>query len=399
MNPWLSIVGIGEDGLEGLSPVARTAIAQARLLVGGERHLQMAGGPPAEALVWRQPLVDTIPLIVARRGEPVCVLASGDPMWFGVGATLARHIPPEEMVVLAHPGAFSLAAARLGWALQDCLTLSAHGRALEALGLNFVPGRKLLVLTENGASPAALARLLTERGFGPSRMCVFENLGGKVEQRRDGLAQDDWPGCADLNLVALDCAASPHAGILPMSPGLPDESYTHDGQLTKREVRAATLAALAPLPGQMLWDLGAGCGSVSIEWMRAGGQAVAVEMRDDRCALIAANAALLGVPGLRIERFEMLAALKRLDGTPDAIFVGGGISGPGVLETAWERLGSGGRLVANGVTAEAEAALLAFRAMCDGAMTRLSIARLKPIGRFHAWEPMMPVTQLAARKP
>lgn len=397
---WLHIVGIGEDGINGLSPAARAVVERAEVLVGGVRHLAMIPDGAAEKLSWTRPLPATFPELAARRGRRVVVLASGDPMWFGIGATLARQFPRDEMMVLPHAGAFSLAAARLAWPLATTATISLHGRPLEALALNLVPEAHILALSEDGSTPAAVARFLTARGWGPSRLTVFEHLGGDRERRLDGTAED-WahaPG-AELNTLAIVCRAGPKAVVLPRTPGLPDDAFVHDGQLTKREVRAATLAALAPLPGQTLWDVGAGCGSIGIEWMRAADHApaIAVEREAARRDYIQRNASALGVPGLRVVAGEAPDALAGLP-APDAVFVGGGLSTPRLVETCLAALKPGGRLVANAVTLEGEAALIAWHGRSGGDLTRLAVSRAAPVGPFQGWRSLMPVTQWLLRK-
>ena len=401
MTAWLTIVGIGDDGLAGLSPAARTIVETAETLVGGVRHLAMVPSGGAERLPWRQPFADSIAAIAARRGRRVVVLASGDPMWFGAGAVLARHFPLAEVTVLPHPGAFSLAAAWLGWGIAECVTISLHGRVLDTLRLHLAENRRLLILSEDGATPAAVARLLSDSGWGPSRLTVFEHLGGPAEAVQSAIAQE-WGArqVADLNTIALECRAAPGVRGLPRLAGLPDDAFEHDGQLTKREIRAATLAALAPLWGETLWDVGAGSGSVAIEWLRADAQmsAIAVERDPARAARIARNAAALGVPGLRIVNDAAPAALVGLP-PPDAIFAGGGIAEPELLPALWRALRPGGRLVANVVSIEGERALLDWRARQGGELTRLAVSRAEPLGRHHAWRPLLPVTQLLAAKP
>ena len=401
MNPWLAIVGIGEDGLSGLSAAARTLVDTAETLVGGERHLAMVPRNAAECLVWQRPFSDTIGMIAARRGSRVVVLASGDPLWYGAGAVLARHISREEMTVLPQPGAFSLAAARLGWPLADCLALSLHARPLDTLRLHLAPGRRVLLLSEDGATPHSVARLLTELGWGPSWLTVFEHLGGPHEAVFSGEAQH-WAErrTSDLNTIALECVAGPEARPLSRLAGLPDESFEHDGQLTKREVRAVTLAALAPLAGETLWDIGAGCGSIAIEWLRAteGAAAIAIERNPHRAAMIARNAAALGVPGLQTIIGSAPQALVGL-GAPDAVFVGGGIADPELLRTSWDAVRPGGRLVANVVSLAGERALLDFQAQHGGNLTRIAVSRAEPLGVQQGWRPQLPVTQLAASKP
>jgi len=401
MKPWLAVIGIGEDGLAGLSAAARALVETAETLVGGERHLAMVPPGSAERLVWQRPLTDTIGAIATRRGRRVAVLASGDPMWYGVGAVLARHFPREEMMILPQLGAFSLAAARHGWAIADCAVLSLHARPLDAFRLHLAPHRRLLLLSEDGTTPRAVARLLTELGWGPSVLTVFEHLGGPREAMVSEEAQH-WGErrTSDLNTIALECRAGPDARPLSRLAGLPDDAFEHDGQLTKREVRAVTLAALAPLPGETLWDIGAGCGSIAIEWLRAseGGAAIAVERAPDRAAIIARNAAALGVPGLQIIVAAAPQALAGLD-SPDAIFVGGGIADPELLPALWDALRPGGRFVANVVSLSGERAVIDWQARLGGTLTRIAISHAEPLGAQQGWRPQLPVTQLAAAKP
>ena len=401
MNRWLSVVGIGEDGLAGLSPAARALIETAEFLVGGERHLAMAPPGPAERIRWVRPLADTLNTIEQCRGRRVTVLASGDPLWYGVGVLLAHHFNPEEMTILPHAGAFSLAAARLGWAIADCGCLSLHGRPLDSLRLHLAPGRRLLALAEDGETPGRVARLLAECGWGGSRLTVFEHLGGSREAGHSATAAE-WGErlMADLNTIALECEPGPDARPLSRLAGLPDDAFEHDGQLTKREVRAVTLAALAPVYGETLWDIGAGCGSIAIEWLRAaeGSAAVAVERDPARAAMIARNAAALGVPALQIVVGTAPHALPA-GPMPEAIFVGGGIGDPGLLPALWARLPPGGRLVANVVSTEGEGALLTWQAEYGGTLTRIAVSRAEPLGQHQAWRPLLPVTQLAAVKP
>jgi precorrin-6Y C5,15-methyltransferase (decarboxylating) len=401
MKPWLSVVGMGADGLDGISAVAREIIASAEVLVGGERHLAMAGNRVAERLAWARPLGDTVDAIAARRGKRVVVLATGDPMWFGIGTTLARRFARDEMIILPHIGAFSLAASRMGWSLADAATITLHGRPLDLLALHLAPQARLLILSENGQTPAQVAAFLRDRFWGPSEIAVLENLGSDAERRIDGTAASWNAGpCADLNTLAVRCIAGTDARPLSRLAGLPDDAFAHDGQLTKREVRAATLAALSPLPGQLLWDVGAGCGSISIEWMRSahGTRAIAVERNADRRAVIARNAAALGVPGLRIVTGTAPDALAGLE-APDAIFVGGGASAQGLLDACWAALKPGGRFVANAVTVEGETALAGCRARLGGDLVRIAVSRAEPVGSMQGWRAMMPVTQWSAAKP
>ena len=397
---WLAIVGIGEDGLDGLSPAAQALIAQAGLVVGGARHLALAAPLAARALQWPSRIEAAIPHIAEQRGRPTCVLASGDPFFYGVGALLMRHFPADEMVCHPAPSAFSLAAARLGWSLQDCVCVSLHGRALEAVFPHLQPGARLLALAWDGATAARLAARLTARGMGGSKLTICEAMGGPDERLRTALARDPaFDDIADLNTLALEVVAGQGAKIIPRAAGLPDEWFEHDGQLTKREVRAMTLAALAPRRGQLLWDIGAGSGSVAIEWMLCdpANRAIAIEAKAERAARIVRNALHLGTPGLAIVEGR---APRCLDGLPrpDAIFVGGGASAPDLIDRALGALGAGGRLVVNAVTLEGQAALSARFSAHGGDLTQIQIARADPVGRFHGWRAAMPVVQWRMEK-
>ena len=398
---WLSVVGVGEEGLAALSPRARRAVAEAEFLVGAERYLAMLPDDGRPRSTWPQPFATVFDALRARRGRPVCVLATGDPLHFGVGATLLRHFPSHEMRIFPAPSAFSLACARLGWERETVETLSLHGRPLGALHAHLQPGQRLLLLSWDRHTPAAVAALLAGRGFGASRLWVLEHLGGEREHCVTGRAEA-WrhPAGEDFNTVAVECHCAAETAWLPRVPGLPDASFQHDGQLTKREVRAATVAALAPAAGQLLWDVGAGAGSVAIEWLRAarGTRAIAIEGDPDRAARIAQNAEALGTPGLEIVRGRAPTALAELP-TPDAVFAGGGIAAPDLLAHCWERLPRGGRLVANAVSSEGEAALLAAAHCFGGQLIRIAVSHWGPLGGQHCFRPALPVTQLAVTKP
>ncbi|AUG00108.1 cobalamin biosynthesis bifunctional protein CbiET [Pseudomonas sp. 09C 129] len=400
MSPWLTVVGIGEDGFKGLGKNARRALMGASRIVGGQRQLDLL--PVCirgERQLWPSPL--SLEPVLAKRGEPVCVLASGDPMLFGVGASLARQVAHEEMHVLPSPSSYSLAAARLGWPLQEVVTLSVVARPVAALSAQLFSGVRLLVLSNDGLSPSAIAALLRERGFGPSRLSVLEHLGGEAERRTDSTA-NDWsdPAIADLNLVAIECLAEPDTPRLSRLAGLPDSAFQHDGQLTKRDVRAITLARLAPVPGELLWDVGAGSGSIGIEWMRAhpSCRTLAIEADPGRQQLIEHNRDALGVPGLQLVRGSAPQALDGLE-APDAIFIGGGVTRPGVLDACWARLKPGGRLVANAVTLQSETTLMAWRERHGGELTRIHVAQALPLGDFDTWRQALPITLLDLVKP
>jgi precorrin-6Y C5,15-methyltransferase (decarboxylating) len=401
MEPWLNVVGIGDGGLCSLSATARAVVDAGEILVGGERHLEMVSDHPGERLRWRSPLEATLDDLEALRGRPVVVLASGDPMWFGVGELLIRRFDPSELRMLPAPSVFSLVCARLGWPLVQVACLSAHSRPLANARRYVAPGARLIVLSRDGATPDALARVLDEAGFGPSRLWVFEHLDGPAERRLDGTAAA-WGtrNCAALNTVAIECIPISDAGIRSRSPGLPDDAFESDGMITKRDVRAATLARLVPLPGQRLWDIGAGSGAIAIEWLRAAGgaQAVAVEQDAARCATIARNAENLGTPELTVLHAHAPDCLPELP-APDAVFIGGGVRQPAMLEACWRALLPRGRLVANVVTVEGEQRLLAWHAQHGGELLRIDLARLDSLGSYRTWRPSLPVTQLAAHKP
>jgi len=400
MTPWLTVVGIGEDGFSGLGKQARRALLGASRIIGSPRQLALLPRCiGARRQDWPTPF--SLAPVLALRGEPVCVLASGDPMFFGVGASLARQVPTAEMQVLSMPSSCALAAARLGWPLQDVNVVSVVARPLAALNAYLYSGQRLLVLSNDGDSPAAIAALLRERGFGPSRLHVLEHLGGAAERHLCGTA-NDWPGTvvAALNLVAIECLASPDAVRLSRVPGLADSAFRHDGQLTKRDVRAITLARLAPQPGELLWDVGAGCGSIGIEWMRAhpACRTLAIEADEGRQGFIEYNRDALGVPGLQLVRGKAPEALAELE-RPDAIFIGGGVTRDGVLPLCWERLRPGGRLVANAVTLQSELALAHFREQHGGELTRIHVAQAQPLGAFDTWRQALPITLLDVVKP
>lgn len=400
-SPWLTIVGIGEDGMAGLGTDALAAVEAAEVLVGGERHLAKVPDGAAEKIGWGKDFDHGVEAIRAFEGRRVVVLASGDPMHYGAGATLARRFGIEALNIIPAPGAFALAAARMGWSLPDVACITVHGRALERVNLHLAPGARLLILSWNGRTPSELATLLCAKGYGDSVLTVLEHMGGADENRRAGMAAD-WPGTqvAALNTIAVECVAGPDAVRWSRAPGLPEAAFKHDNMITKREVRAATLALLGPLPGETLWDIGAGSGTVAIEWLRVEprAHAVAIERDPARLGYIAENARDLGVPELKIVDGKAPAAFDQIEGEPDAVFVGGGVSDNSVLEAAWARLKPGGRLVANAVTLDAQHALLAFRQAHGGEMARIAVARSGAVGRLSGLRPLMEVWQLRTEK-
>jgi len=399
---WLSIIGIGEDGVEGLSSVARQLIGSAELVVGGARHLDLVNELiRGRRLAWPSPIGDAFPEIERHRGRAVAILASGDPFHFGIGKQIAAFVPADEFICLPQPSAFSLAAARMGWPLQDVALVTLHGRALNGIIRHLQPGARILALSWDSATPRKLSELLTARRMEQTRMTVLEAMGGARERIRHATASNfDIEEIQPLNTIAIEVIAEPAATIIPLAAGLDDDLFEHDGQLTKREIRAVTLSSLAPLHGQLLWDIGLGAGSVAIEWLlqHASLRAVGIEARNDRAGRAARNAAALGVPELEIVQGrapEALAGLAR----PDAVFIGGGMMDDGVFDAAWSALKSGGRLVANAVSIESEARLAGYFQHFGGDLIRLQVARADRVGAMSGWRPAMPVTQWRVRKP
>lgn len=402
-SPWLTIVGIGEDGRAGLSPAASAALDAAEVVWGGRRHLALAAPLSAETHLWPSPISDAYEKILARRGRPTCLLATGDPFHYGIGAEIARLVPPAEIRAYPQPSAFSLVAARLGWPLAETTCLTLHGRALTRIVPALQPGARLLVLSWDGTTPAAVAALLVERGFAQSRLTVLEAMGGPHERffGSEAVAFASDQKIEPLNTLAIEVVAEPGARVLPLATGLDDAWFENDGQLTKAEIRAVTLSALVPFAGALLWDVGAGAGSIAIEWClrHPANRALAIETRSDRAERIGRNCENLGVP----ERVSIVegpapAALAGL-APPDAVFIGGGISRSGVLAACRDALRSGGRLVANAVTLEGEAALLAVFSEMGGSLRRLSVAKASPVGGLTGWRQAMPVTQWVWTKP
>jgi precorrin-6Y C5,15-methyltransferase (decarboxylating) len=397
------VVGIGADGWAGLGDDARAALREARAVVGSRRQLDML---PAEVAGERRPLPSPLEpfldeLASSDGADGVCVLASGDPMLHGIGASLARRMATERLRVHPHPSAFALACARLGWPAAEVELVSAVGRSPAVVARLLQPGRRIVAYVTGADGGRSIARLLTDRGHGPSRFVVLERLGAEDERVAESTA-DAFDADADpLHAVAIEVRPAAGTPLHPLVPGLPDDAYENDGQLTKRHIRATTLAALAPAPHGLLWDVGAGSGSIAIEWLRAEPTArvTAIESRAERAARIERNAETLGVPDrLAVVVGSAPEVLARLE-TPSAVFVGGGVTAPGMLDTCWNALEPGGRLVVNAVTLESEQVVVAACAALGGALTRIEVAHAAPIGGFTGWRPQMPVVQWAATKP
>jgi precorrin-6Y C5,15-methyltransferase (decarboxylating) len=399
--PRIVVVGIGAEGWRGLGEDARAAILGADEVIGSQRQLELLPGDAPPGRAWPSPLDPLLEELAQHTNGRVCVLASGDPMLHGIGATLARRLGPERIEVLTAPSAFSLACARLGWPAAEVELVSAVARSPEVVARVLQPHRRVIAYPTGEDGAAAIARVLRERGYGPSRFVVLEQLGAPAERVSESTAEDWGERRADpLHLVAIECAAAPETPLLPLVPGLPDAAFASDGQLTKRHVRAATLASLAPAPGALLWDVGAGSGSVAIEWLRAepSARAIAIERRQDRAERIESNACGLGVPSLEVVIGDAPAVLDGL-APPDAVFVGGGLTAPGLLARCWEALRPGGRIVANAVTLEGEQVLAAARSAHGGELARIEIAHAEAIGGFTGWRAQMPVVQWSCVAP
>jgi len=399
---WLSIVGIGEDGVGGLTTHAKRLIETAELVVGGKRHLELAGKLiRGKALAWPSPLDGAFPEILARRGRSVAVLATGDPFNFGIGKQLVALVSADEIVCLPQPSAFSLAAARMGWALQDVACVTLHGRALEGIVRHLQPGARILALAWDGSTGPKLAALLKARGLGGSAVTVLESMGGPRERIRSQEAGAfDLSNIEPLNTLAVEVVAGQGSRVIGFAPGLDDDLFENDGQLTKREVRALTLSSLAPRRGELLWDIGLGAGSIAIEWLLCDASlaAIGIEERADRAERARRNALALGTPDLKIVTGHVPEALAGLP-APDAAFIGGGLSDAGVFEAAWAALKPGGRLVANAIALESEARLAELFARHGGELVRIAVSRAEAVGGMHGWRSAMPVTQWRVRKP
>lgn len=390
-KPWLSIIGLGEDGLAGLSDASRQALDDAEIVFGGARHLELAQtglrGQP-----WPVPF-DLAPLL-AQRGRSVAMLVSGDPFWFGAGGSVAAHLAPGEWRAFPVAGVFSIAAARLGWRLEDVICLGLHAAPFARLRGVLARNIRVICTMRDAAAVAELNLWLGQNGFDAVRATVCEALGGPRERIREGL---EWEDITAPVAVALDgCDLPPMAG-LPRVAGLSDDMFRHDGQITKRPVRALTLSALAPRPGLLLWDIGGGSGSVSVEWCLAGGRSCVIEARPDRVATIRANADDFGLA----HRMQVIAghapdALRDLP-APDAVFVGGG-GNAALYETLWPLLPVGCRVVANAVTLETEAQLIACHARHGGHLLRLELSEATALGGFRGWTAARPVVQWSVTK-
>ncbi len=398
MTAWIDVVGIGEDGLQGLSAEAVKALEVADVVIGGDRHHRIAPGLSAERVRWPSPFSKMIGTIAGYRGQKVALLVTGDPLWFSAGAKIVAGFPAAEIRFHPQLSAFQLACARMRWSLADIDTLTIHGRPAEQIIPWFAPGARLAVLTGGSDDPGAVARMLADRGYGPSRLTVLAELGGTGESMLSALAsdwarQDPASKVPGFHTLCIECRVEPGIIVLPRGPGLPDDAFLTDGNFTKSDVRAATICALGPRRGELLWDIGCGCGTVAVEWMRCARDARAIGVDPDRARreMARENARILGTPGLELVPGRAPAALTDLP-DPNAIFIGGGLDRD-VVETALARLRPAGRIVANAVTLESNSLLADIHRQAGGQLVRLSVEIVSPLGNYRGWQPIMPVTQ------
>jgi precorrin-6Y C5,15-methyltransferase (decarboxylating) len=444
LSAWLNIVGVGERGVRQLPDNTRLILRYAETVLGPPRFLndleplihaanrdaqsspdQVAlrgleavarallsdeddeAGPTTNLvdgrtlIEWEPPLEQMIAQVMKYRNTPTAILATGDPMWYGIGATLARQLRPEEFAIHPFPSAFQLAAAHLHWPLQSVATISLHGRPVENLHSHILPGNRILALATDRTTIDQVTEILANRGYGKSRVHTLENMGAAYERITAGNADSfDSRNVEDFYTIAIDCVADTEAPLFSTAPGLPDDAFQSYGQITKREVRAATIARLAPYPGALLWDVGAGAGSIAIEWMRAVREAKAIAFERDglRVQMLTLNASTLGAPGLEVVSGDAPESFADKP-VPDAIFIGGEVGNERLFDACWSKLRPGGRIVANAVTIEGEQALIARQEKHGGELTRMEIAVLDRIGSQRVFRPRLALVQWAAQKP
>ncbi|MFQ3361058.1 MAG: precorrin-6y C5,15-methyltransferase (decarboxylating) subunit CbiE [Alphaproteobacteria bacterium] len=403
MNPWLTIIGIGDNGLEGLSEKSISKINNAEYVFGGERHLSFIPDNGIKKILWKNPIKNSVDHIMSLKPRPVCVLSSGNPLWHGIGSTLLKYISIDEMLIYPSPSVFSLACAKIGWDSNDVEAVSLHTNPVSFIEKYLQPSVKLFLLTRDSKTPIEVADYLNKRGFNKSKFIIFENLGGVNENiTRTTVESFGLKDISRLNVICIECIADTDANYYSCIPGLPNEIFNNDGQITKREIRAATIAKLTPFKDDLLWDIGAGSGSVSIEWMRSSKnlKAIAIECDSHRVEFLKKNAIELGVPNLEIIQGrapDILAGLKK----PNAIFIGGGLSGDNgiaIIEKSINSLLPNGRLVINAVTIETEILLINNYKKYGGDLTRIAVSKIKKVGSSNAWDDYMPVVQWSYHK-
>jgi len=394
----LHVIGVGDDGLTSLSPEARAALETAEVVIGSKRLFARLPDLKGEKVVWPSPLSGVAEVIRAHAGKRIAVIATGDPLWYSIGSLIAKSVAAADLRFHPQLSSFQLAASRMHWALQEVACETIHGRPVERISPLLGDGQHLLLLGKNAGSPKEVAAFLRDNGFGASDISVLAHLGGGEESRIDGSAENWDREVPAFHVVAVTCRASGAPQPCGRVPGLANGQYEHDGQITKREVRAVTLAMLRPMPGELLWDIGCGAGSIAIEWVRGapGARAVGIDRDGGRLALARENAKRLG--GFGIDWIEGEAAdILSCEEDPHAVFFGGGLD-QDLIEQAWARLRPHGRMVCNAVTQESELVLAACHEQFGGEMRRIAVQTLDAVGRRHAWRPLMPVTQWSCVK-
>lgn len=388
------VIGIGADGMPGLSEASRRELQRATVIYGSKRQLALLDDSiAAPRREWPSPMLPALQRLLDDHTEDIHIVASGDPLMHGIGGTLLRLFGPDRVTVLPHVSSMTLACARMGWTVPDTEVISLVTAAPHTA---VRPGGRAIVLSCDRSTPQTLAVLLNAHGRGDSELTVLEQLGGAAEHRRDGTARqwaaDPPSGVDDLNVIAVRYLPDERVSSLP------DDAFLHDGQITKHAIRAVTLAALAPRPGERLWDVGAGSGSIAVEWCRGarGCTAVAFERNESRRSNVEFNAAAYGVSiELRGEAPDAFDGAE----TPSAIFIGGGLTRPGLLDACVEYLPVGGRLVANAVTVESEAFVAQAYSRLGGELRRFQHYQGESVGGFTGWRPRLPITQWQVTKP
>ncbi|MCG8507644.1 MAG: precorrin-6y C5,15-methyltransferase (decarboxylating) subunit CbiE [Rhodospirillales bacterium] len=396
---WLQVIGVGDNGWKSLSPEGREALETAEVVIGSERLFVRLSGLRAECVQWPSPITEVAEVIRTYHGRRVAVVATGDPLWYSVGSLIAKSFASEEVRFHPQLSSFQQAACHMGWALQEVACETIHGRPIELISPLLGDGQRLLLLGENSESPKRVAAFLRQNGFAASGITVLSHLGGVEESRAEGWAENWEQPVPSFHVLAIECRASgPQKTEAGRVPGLSDDHYEHDGQITKREVRAVTLSKLRPMPGELLWDIGCGAGSVAIEWVRAapGARAIGVDRDAERLGMARRNASRLGAVKLELIEGDAAEILSQSE-DPDAVFFGGGMTME-AIEKAHARLRPHGRLVCNAVTLESETLLANCHDRFGGEMCRIAIDTLSPIGSRRGWRPSMPVTQWSLSK-
>lgn len=394
-TPWLTIIGLGEDGPDGLTPASLNALKSAKTIIGPARHLGLLPKLDAEQIAWPVPFADGLGILETLRGRPTVALTSGDPFWFGAGTVIAKHLASDEWRALPNVSVFSQAAARLGWPLETTLCTGLHAAPFARLRPHLATDQRAIITLRDGAAVGDFAAWLTAQGFGVSTLHILEALGGPA-QRISTTTAANFALSDVAHPVAVALEIQGQGASIPLASGKPDAFFQNDGQITKRPIRALTLSALAPRPGERLWDVGAGSGSIAIEWLMShpSTQAIAIEVEPERAANIRENADALGQDRLEIKVGASAAVLAGLP-DPNAVFIGGGLTSD-LIESLWQLCPKGTRVVANAVTLESEAILLEAHARLGGELLRIDLSQAGAIGAYRGWKANFPIVQWSA---